>query len=153
MDGAKIYAQNAMRKKAEALNYLKLSSRLDAVVTRLDMMAKNQTMSKSMAGIVKSLGSSLKSNSLEKMVMTMDKFEKQFENLDVQTGVMEDAMNQQVALTVSEDDTNLLMQQVADEYGLDVKLNLPQAAASVPAAAEPAQKDDLGERLAALRGK
>lgn len=84
--------------------------------------------------------------------MTMDTFEKQFENLDVQTGVMEDAMNQQVALTVSEDDTNLLMQQVADEYGLDVKVNLPTANAStVPM--EPAQKDELGDRLAALRGR
>jgi len=33
-DGAKIYAQNAIRKKSEQLNYMKLSSRLDAVVSR-----------------------------------------------------------------------------------------------------------------------
>lgn len=36
MEGAKIYAQNAIRKKSEQLNYMKLSSRLDAVVSRLD---------------------------------------------------------------------------------------------------------------------
>ena len=42
MDGAKIYAQNAIRKKNEALNYLRLGSRLDAVVSRLDQQAKMQ---------------------------------------------------------------------------------------------------------------
>ena len=36
LDGAKIYAQNAIRKKHEQLNYLKLASRLDAVVSRLE---------------------------------------------------------------------------------------------------------------------
>lgn len=41
-EGAKIYAQNAIRKRAEALNYLRLASRLDAVVSRLDTQAKMQ---------------------------------------------------------------------------------------------------------------
>ena len=31
LDGAKIYAENAIRKKHEYLNYLKLASRVDAV--------------------------------------------------------------------------------------------------------------------------
>ena len=33
-DGARIYAENAIRKKNEALNYLRLSSRIDAVQSR-----------------------------------------------------------------------------------------------------------------------
>lgn len=36
MEGAKIYAQNAIRKKHEQLNFLKLASRLDATVSRLE---------------------------------------------------------------------------------------------------------------------
>ena len=40
MDGARIHAQNAIRKKSEQLNYLRLSSRLDAVASRLDTQAK-----------------------------------------------------------------------------------------------------------------
>ena len=32
MEGAAVYAQNAIRKRSEALNYLQLASRLDAVV-------------------------------------------------------------------------------------------------------------------------
>ena len=36
VEGAKIYAQNAIRKKNEGMNYLRLSSRIDAVASRLD---------------------------------------------------------------------------------------------------------------------
>ncbi len=35
-----MYAQNAIRKKNEALNYLRLASRLDAVSSRLDTQVK-----------------------------------------------------------------------------------------------------------------
>lgn len=38
-----ITAQNAIRKKNEALNYLRLGSRLDAVVSRLDTQVHAQT--------------------------------------------------------------------------------------------------------------
>lgn len=65
LDGAKIYAQNAIRKKNESLNYLRLASRLDAVVSRLDTQAKMSSVNKSMAGIVKALDKSLASNNLE----------------------------------------------------------------------------------------
>ena len=59
IDGARICAENAIRKRNEQMNYLRLSSRLDAVVARLDTQAKMQTVSKSMGSIVNSLNSSL----------------------------------------------------------------------------------------------
>ena len=43
MDGARIYAENAIRKRSEQMNYLRLSSRLDAVVARLDTQVKIDT--------------------------------------------------------------------------------------------------------------
>lgn len=67
LDGAKIYAQNAIRKKNESLNYLRLASRLDAVVSRLDTQAKMMTVNKSMAGIVKALDKSLASANMEQV--------------------------------------------------------------------------------------
>ena len=35
-EGARIYAQNAIREKTQAMNYLRLSSRVDAVASRLE---------------------------------------------------------------------------------------------------------------------
>jgi len=67
VEGAKIYAQNAIRKKHEQLNYLKLASRLDAVVSRLDTQAKMQMVNKNMMAITKNLEKALASNNLEKV--------------------------------------------------------------------------------------
>lgn len=81
-------------------------------------------------------------------------FEKQFENLDVQSEFVEQAMNNQAVLSTPEEDVNLLMQQVADEHGLEVRLGMPQAAnmpLTAPAQAAPAHADDLTQRLAELR--
>ncbi|KAH0938422.1 hypothetical protein HID58_005883 [Brassica napus] len=82
MDGARIYAENAIRKRSEQMNYLRLASRLDAVVARLDTQAKMATITKSMTNIVKSLESSLATGNLQKMSETMDSFEKQFVNME-----------------------------------------------------------------------
>lgn len=41
-DGAAIHAQNAIRQKNEALNYLRLSSRIDAVAARVNTAAKTK---------------------------------------------------------------------------------------------------------------
>ena len=114
-----------------------------------------QTVNKSMVGIVGALEKSLAGNNLEKMAMTMDQFERQFEDLDVQTSFVEGAMNQQAALSTPEDEVNQLLLQVADEHGLETNLALPRAAvapAAAPASATNAD-EDFSRRLAELKGR
>eukprot|EP01025_Chloroclados_australasicus_P024657 TRINITY_DN24708_c1_g3_i1.p3 TRINITY_DN24708_c1_g3~~TRINITY_DN24708_c1_g3_i1.p3 ORF type:complete len:199 (-),score=31.39 TRINITY_DN24708_c1_g3_i1:302-898(-) len=152
-EGAQIYAQNAIRKKQESLNFLKLASRLDAVVTRLETQAKMQMVNRNMAGVVKSLEKALNANNLDKVAETMDLFEKQFENLDLQTEVVEQAMNKQTMLTTPEDQVKDLMQQVADEHGLEVQFDLPTANTAIASSSQAQKEDSLGQRLVDLRGK
>ncbi|GMI86075.1 CHARGED MULTIVESICULAR BODY PROTEIN/CHROMATIN MODIFYING PROTEIN1B, vacuolar protein sorting 46.1 [Hibiscus trionum] len=155
MDGARIYAENAIRKRTEQMNYLRLASRLDAVVSRLDTQAKMTTVNKSMANIVKSLESSLSTGNLQKMSETMDQFEKQFVNMEVQAEFMESAMAGSTSLSTPEGEVNSLMQQVADDYGLEVSVGLPQPAAhAVPTKTqEKVEEDDLSRRLAELKAR
>ena len=40
IEGPRIYAENAIRKKNESLNYLKLSSKMDAVSSKLQTMQR-----------------------------------------------------------------------------------------------------------------
>ena len=47
----------------------------------------------------------------------MDRFETQFDNLDVQTQVMEGAMQDSSTLSTPQGEVDSLMQQVADEAG------------------------------------
>jgi len=156
MDGARIYAENAIRKRSEQMNYLRLSSRLDAVVARLDTQAKMMTISSSMGSIVKSLESTLATGNLEKMSQTMDQFERQFVNMEVQAEFMESSMAGSTSLSTPEGDVNSLMQQVADDYGLEVSVGLPQPAAhAIPTknSEEKVDEDDLTRRLAELKAR
>ncbi|KAI3884483.1 hypothetical protein MKX03_034823 [Papaver bracteatum] len=155
MDGARIYAENAIRKRSEQLNYLRLASRLDAVVSRLDTQAKMGTITKSMGSIVKSLESSFTTGNLQKMSETMDSFEKQFVNMEIQAEFMESSMAGSTSLSTPEGEVNSLMQQVADDYGLEVSVGLPQPAAhAIPTATEEKiDEDDLSRRLAELKAR
>ncbi|CAH9056114.1 unnamed protein product [Cuscuta epithymum] len=155
MDGARIYAENSIRKRSEQMNYLRLASRLDAVVARLDTQAKMTNIGKSMGNIVKSLNSTLNTGNLQKMSETMDTFEKQFVNMEVQAEFMESSMAGSTSLSTPEDQVNSLMQQVADDYGLEVSVGLPQPAAhAVPTnTVEKVDEDDLSRRLAELKAR
>lgn len=156
MDGARIYAQNAIREKSQALNYLRLAGRVDAVAARVQTAVDMNSVSKSMSGVVKGMDRALASMDVNKITQIMDKFEKQFEDLDVRSAYMEGAINQSTAASTPEEDVDELISMVADEHGLALGSELDGAGkvstvAPQAAAAEPASKeDDLAARLAAL---
>ena len=70
-----------------------------------------------MAGVVKAMDAAMKSMNLENISNLMDKFQSQFEDLDVQSSYMENAMSQTTTTAVPQSDVDNLMQQVADEAG------------------------------------
>ena len=67
MEGARIYAENAIRKKTEALNLLRLSSRIDAVASRVQTAVTMRTVTGSMTGVVKGMDTAMASMNLEKV--------------------------------------------------------------------------------------
>ena len=89
---------------------------------------QTKKVTNSMSGVVKAMDSAMKSMNLEKISNLMDRFEKDFEDLDVQTSVMEGAMNQTTATNVPQDSVENLMKQAADEAGLELNMDLPSAA-------------------------
>lgn len=82
----------------------------------------------------------------------MDKFEQQFEDLDVQSSYMENAMGTTTATSTPQDEVDLLMSKIADEAGLEMNANLSAAEAPKKLGANEVEEDRLGERLRALRG-
>lgn len=85
----------------------------------------------------------------------MDKFESQFADLDVQTSYMESTMSDTTAMATPQDQVDSLMQQVADEAGLEIQHGLGEAKvpAKEPTLGEATKEEDsnLAERLRALR--
>uniref|UniRef100_A0A4W6FJR1 Charged multivesicular body protein 1B n=1 Tax=Lates calcarifer TaxID=8187 RepID=A0A4W6FJR1_LATCA len=82
----------------------------------------------------------------------MDKFEHQFETLDVQTAQMEDTMSSTTTLTTPQNQVESLLHEMADEAGLDLNMELPQGqTGSVGTSVASAEQDELSQRLAKLR--
>jgi charged multivesicular body protein 1 len=81
-DGARIYAQDAIREKNQALNCLRLASRIDAVSSRLDTAVRMNQLTISMGGVVKGMSKGLQAMDIDKLTRTMEKFEHQFDEWD-----------------------------------------------------------------------
>ena len=102
----------------------------------------------------------------------MDKFEKEFEDLDVQTSVMENTMGEKMSLdqafssyltfpsnsgnttatNVPQDAVEGLMKQAADEAGLELNMELPGAVSNtIGTTVANSDQDELSQRLARLR--
>jgi len=118
-DGARIYAEKAIRDKNQALNYLRLSSRIDAVAQRVQTAVSMKMLTKNMQGVVRNMDTALQSMNPEKINKVMEQFEKQFEDLDIASGVMQDSVATTSAQSIPESQVDGLMQQVADEHGLE----------------------------------
>jgi len=155
VERGRIYAENAIRKKNESLNFLRMSSKVDATASRVQTAVTMKGVAKNMEGVVKALDKAINSMELQKISEVMDKFESQFEDLDVQTSVMEGAMGSASTSMTPASQVEDLIRQVAEENGLEVSAQLASVPGADPMAetlAPSVSKDDpLSKRLAALR--
>merc|ERR1719492_624513 len=107
-----------------------------------------------MLGVVRAMDSAIKSMNLQKISWLMDKFEKESEDLDVQTSVMEGSMSQTTVTNVPQGAVEQLMRQQADEAGLELNMDLPSAVNSTigqSTSISNVDQDELSQRLARLR--
>ena len=83
----------------------------------------------------------------------MDRFETQFEDLDVATAYYENATSSATAVGTPQEDVDRLMSQVADEAGVELNQEMEGAtpAQTIKTAPTEVEEDHLGERLRALR--
>ncbi|XP_057206507.1 charged multivesicular body protein 1a isoform X2 [Triplophysa rosa] len=156
VDCARVYAENAIRKKNEGLNWLRMASRVDAVASKVQTAVTMKGVAKNMTQVTKALDKALNSMDLQKVSAVMDKFETQVQNLDVHTSVMEDSMSSATTLTTPQDQVDDLILQIAEESGLEVMDQLSQLPAGATALGETSvrsqeKEDQLSRRLAALR--
>lgn len=158
VEGARIYGENAIRKRNESLNYLRMAARVDGVASRVQTAMTMKQVSKDMGHVVKGLDKAMASMDLQKVQEIMDKFESQAENMDVHASVMEGGMGAATTLSTPADQVDSLIQQVADEHGLEMTDMLSDAAAAPTGSigvgsttVSNEQEDALTRRLAQLR--
>ena len=130
-----------------------MSSRIEAVANRVATAAKMQKLTKSMGGIVKGMDAALKSMDTVKITAIMDKFEQQFQDLDVQSSYMESSMSSSVVGMTPVDQVDSLISQVADEHGLELQSKLDSQAVPTHTHQPAKEQDDLAARLERLKQK
>lgn len=156
-EGARIYGQDAIREKNQALNHLRMASRLDACCSRIETAVRMNQVTDGMKGVVKGMGKSLNAMNIEEMSKLMDRFESQFEDLDVKTQYMEGTMNATTATSTPAEQVDELIGRVADENNLELGeafSNAGPVGKKTPQLKEPEKsqvQDDLEARLANLR--
>ncbi|XP_072290745.1 charged multivesicular body protein 1a [Eucyclogobius newberryi] len=151
---ARVYAENAIRKKNEGINWLRMASRVDAVASKVQTAVTMKGVTKNMGQVTKALDKALNTMDLQKVSAVMDKFETQVQNLDVHTSVMDDAMSSATTLSTPLNQVDDLIQRIAEESGLEVMDQLsqvPAGSSTLGADSVRSQEDNLSRRLASLR--
>ena len=82
----------------------------------------------------------------------MDKFQSQFEDLDVTTGYYENATSSATAVGTPQEDVDRLMSRLADEAGVELQAEMRDAEAPAKAVGPTeVEENGLDQRLRALR--
>lgn len=156
---ARLYATNSVRNSQQRIQLLTLAARIDAVAARVQTAITMRTVTGSMAQTVRGMDVALKSMDLEKIGTVMEKFESQFEDLDVVSGYYEGVAggveSQQVGVE-GQSEVDALMGRVADEAGVEFSQDLNQEVPSGELKEDPDKErarleEGLGDRLRALR--
>mmetsp|Transcript_22479 Transcript_22479/g.25279 ORF Transcript_22479/g.25279 Transcript_22479/m.25279 type:complete len:250 (+) Transcript_22479:128-877(+) len=127
MENAQIHAENAIRKKNESLNYLKLASKMDAVASRIETAYRTQQVTGQMQTSVKQMQKAMNLMNFDKMEESMREFETMFENLDVQSQYVNQTLASSTASSTPQSEVNSLISQVADEHQLQVTTDMSAA--------------------------
>jgi len=68
-EGARLFAENAIRQKSQHMNFLRLSSRIDAVASKLNNAVQMNEVSEKMAKITQKLGPTMNAMNTAKVRM------------------------------------------------------------------------------------
>merc|ERR1712046_52600 len=110
-EGARLFAENAIRQKSQHMNFLRLSARIDAVSSKLGNAVQMNMVSEKMRKITQKLGPSMNAMNTAQMAQNMGEFEDLFDDIAVRTAIMDDAIDGVDASQIPEDDVSSLMQQ------------------------------------------
>ncbi|CAI2729565.1 unnamed protein product [Schistosoma spindalis] len=152
-EGARIHAENAIRHKHTATSYLRLAARIDAVVSRVQTAMTTKNFTKSIMTVVNCMENAARSMDMEKVSCLMDKFEREFDNMDIQSKLVSSSLANTMSISTPENEVQGLINQVADETGIELNYELPGSThGSVSVAPISAEEEDgLTQRLARLR--
>lgn len=129
---AMVEAENAVRKHHEAIKYAQMASRLDAVRARVEQAQNDFALLRNISKVTKSMDMALKSCSVAQVTAVMEKFEANFDTMDVQTETVKQGMVATTATMAPQGEVEKLMAALAVEHAINLDHNMPRALESDP---------------------
>ena len=138
-DQAKVAASDAIRQKNMVKRYRVLSSKIDAVAQKLKSAYQNQKLSEQITSLTQQLVGANNMMDIVKMTETMGNFEKLFDDLDVNSNMMDQVFDNVNAGTVNEQEVNQLIGQIAQQNGMKLSEEFENVQLGEGGIAEPQQ--------------
>ena len=129
---AKVVASDAIRKKNEIKRYQVLSSKLDTLTQRLQSAYQTQQLTENMKNLTSKMISAGSVGDMVQINETMSNFEKMFDDLDVNSNMMNEVFDNVNAGTTNDTEVNQLINQVAEANGMKVMDELDVQAGANP---------------------
>ena len=129
---AKVVASDAIRKKNEIKRYQVLSSKLDTLTQRLQSAYQTQQLTENMKSLTDKMVSAGNIGDMVQINETMANFEKMFDDLDVNSNMMNEVFDNVNAGTTNDNEVNQLINQVAEANGMKVMDELDVQAGANP---------------------
>ena len=140
---AKVAASDAIRQKNMVRRYRVLSSKIDTVAQRLKTAYQNQRLTEQMQNLTQQLLGAGNVMDIVKMTETMANFEKLFDDLDVNSNMMDQVFDNVNAGTVNEGEVNQLIAQVAQQNGMKLSEDFDNVQIGEGGIAEPNQQEQV----------
>lgn len=141
---AKVSASDAIRSKNMVRRYRTFSSKIDTIAQRLQAAYQNQRLTENMQRLTEKLLGAGKAMDMVKMTETMANFEKLFDDLDVNSAMMDQVFDNVNAGTVNDAEVNTLIQQVAQQNGMKLSEDFDNVQIGEGGMQEPMQQEMLG---------
>ena len=141
---AKVAASDAIRQKNQVRRYQVLSSKINTVAQRLQSAYQNQQLTEKMQSLTQQMIGAGNMMDLVKMTETMSNFEKLFDDLDVNSNMMDQVFDNVNAGTVNENEVNQLIGQIAQQNGLKLSEEFEGVQLGEGNVAEPQQAEQVG---------
>ena len=140
---AKVAASDAIRQKNQVRRYRVLSSKIDTIAQRLQSAYQNQRLTEQMQSLTQQMVGAGNMMDLVKMTETMANFEKLFDDLDVNSAMMDQVFDNVNAGTVNEGEVNQLIAQVAQQNGMKLSEDFDNVQIGEGGIAEPNQQEQV----------
>ena len=119
MENAKVFAENVIRNRKEAINLRRFGVKMGALSAKLESAHRTQEMSKQISQSVPLLKNAMKQMDAVGVAGSMGDFEKVFEDLDVKTGDMNAALDNIYSTSIDNGEVMSLLQQMKDEQCME----------------------------------